>query len=88
MDTLWQNQALYSPTILKKVLSLVPQFRPYLETFESYTTADWLNRMFIQSKVVLLSNVQTPGEKDKKKTKNAFLEWVVNTDPVCKKENK
>ena len=38
------DQGPYSPTILKNVLSPVPQIFRYLETFECNTTSDWLNQ--------------------------------------------
>ena len=49
-----------------KVVSLILQIFLYLEEFPSNTTSYWLTCIqFIQSKVVLLSNVQNLGEKDK-----------------------
>ena len=55
---------LYLPSILKNVLSLVPQIVLYFDAFASNTTSDWLNRMVYPIEVVLLSNVLYLGEKD------------------------
>ena len=52
-------------------LSCSPDFFLYLEALESKTTI-----RFSQSEVVLLSNLQSLGEKDKECT----WEWLVNTD--------
>ena len=57
------HQGLYSPTILKNVLSLVLQIFQYLEAFECNTTSDWLR--FSQSEVVLISNLQISERKTK-----------------------
>ena len=65
MDELGQ----YSPTILKCILSLVPQIFPYLEAFLSDTTFEWLNHR--------VSNLHGLGEKDKE----CSCEWFVNIDP-------
>ena len=65
------NQDL-SPTILKKVLSLVLQIFLYLQAFECNTTSDWLNGMVkpIRSCVTSLQN----------KKKMVFLRFFVNMD--------
>ena len=40
-----ENMGLYSPTILEKILSFVPQIFVYLEAFECNTASGWLKRM-------------------------------------------
>ena len=46
--------------------SLVLEIFVYLASFENNTTSDWLNGMYNQSEVVLHSNLQNLGEKDKR----------------------
>ena len=47
------------------VLSHVLEILQFLIAFESYIISDWLNRTVSQSEVVLLSNLQNLGEKDR-----------------------